>query len=87
MSKIAEVRKAVIKFLKESIGSNDITVIKLEKADDAWHAVAEVYEDDSFLKSMNMPPKKSRAFYAVQLDDELEVTAFERKNGNDSSEE
>jgi len=39
-----------------------------------------VYEDDSFLKSMNMPPKQSRVFYSVKLDDNLEVQSYERKS-------
>ena len=85
MSKIIEAKKAVLDFLKENINSHEITIIKLEKVNDLWNAVAEVYEDDSFLKSMNLPPKKARAFYAVHLDAELEITAFERiSSGNDS---
>jgi hypothetical protein len=84
MNEIIKAKKAVINFLKESVDSNDITVIKLEKADNCWNSVAEVYIDDSFLKSMNMPPKKTRVFYSVQLDAELEVTAFERMGSNES---
>ena len=84
MSEIVKAKKTVINFLKESADSNDVTVIKLEKVKDSWNAVAEVYIDDSFLKSMNMPPKKTRVFYSVQLDTELEVIAFERMDGNDS---
>ncbi|MGV8091945.1 MAG: gas vesicle protein GvpO [Mangrovibacterium sp.] len=78
MSKITEARKAVIEFLSETIRCDDITVIKLEKTNDVWYAMAEVYEDDSFLKSMNLPPKKNRVFYSVQLDSDLEVIAYER---------
>jgi hypothetical protein len=50
--------------------------------------VAELYEDDSFLKSMDLPPKKVRLFYLVKMDDNLEITSFERLNafdGMDSS--
>ncbi len=83
MSKIIEAKKAVLDFLKESVNSHEITIIKLEKVADSWNAVAEVYEDDSFLKSMNLPPKKTRLFYAVQVDSELEVTGFERVDGID----
>jgi hypothetical protein len=84
MNEITKARNTIIDFLKESVDAADITVIKLEKASDCWQAVAEVYVDDSFLKSMNMPPKKTRVFYSVQLDPEMEVTAFERMDGNDS---
>ena len=75
-----EVKNTVVQFLKENINCYDLTVIKIEKANEIWKAVAEVYEDDSFLKSMNLPPKKVRLFYLVKMDDTLEVTSFERLN-------
>jgi len=78
MSKIIDVRSAVINFLKENIQTYEITVIKLDKVGDNWESVAEVYEDDSFLKSMNLPPKRARVFYSVKIDDQLDVIAFER---------
>ena len=90
MSKIIEIKKTVVGFLKENISCYDVTVIKIEKSNEIWKAVAEVYEDDSFLKSMNMPPKQVRLFYLVQIDDNLEITSFERLNsfqGVDSANE
>jgi hypothetical protein len=78
MSKIIEVKTAVAKFLQENIHCHDITVIKLEKVNDNWEAIVEVYEDDSFLKSMNLPPKQTRLFYSVKIDEHKEVIAFER---------
>ena len=90
MSNIIDVKKTVVKFLKENINCYDVTVIKIEKSNEIWKTVAEVYEDDSFLKSMNMPPKQVRLFYSVQIDDKLEITAFERLNsfqGMDSADE
>ena len=80
MSKIIEVKKTVVMFLKENISCYDVTVVKIEKVNETWNAVAEVYEDDSFLKSMNMPPKQVRLFYSVRMDENLEVTSFERLN-------
>ena len=88
MSNIIEVKKSVVNFLKENINCYDVTVIKIEKVQDSWNAIAEVYEDDSFLKSMNLPPKQVRLFYAVKMDEKLDITAFERLNsfeGTDSS--
>ena len=90
MSNIIEVKKTVIKFLKENIKCYDVTVIKIEKVLENWNAIAEVYEDDSFLKSMNLPPKKIRLFYLVKMDDNLEITSFERLNsfeGMDSADQ
>ena len=86
MSNIIEVKKSVVKFLKENINSEDVTVIKITKAKEIWCSVAEVYEDDSFLKSMNLPPKKVRLFYSVKLDEKLEIISFERYNTLDEIE-
>ena len=80
MSKIIEIKKKVIKFLKENITCYDVTVIKIEKINEIWKIVAEVYEDDSFLKSMKLPPKQVRLFYSVKIDENLEITSFERLN-------
>ena len=80
MSNIIDVKKTVVKFLKENISCYDITVIKIETVKETWGAVAEVYEDDSFLKSMNLPPKQVRLFYSIKMDDNLEITSFERLN-------
>jgi hypothetical protein len=78
MSKIIDIKTAVLKFLKSNIRSHEITIIKLDKVDENWEAIAEVYEDDSFLKSMNLPPKNTRLFYSVKMDEEKEVISFER---------
>ncbi|MEI6692575.1 MAG: hypothetical protein WCL43_07600 [Chlorobium sp.] len=86
MSKIMDVRNAVVAFLKANIKTTEITVIKVEKVQEIWKTVAEVYEDDSFLKSMNLPPKKVRLFYSVVLDAELEIISFTRLTSYDDSE-
>lgn len=78
MSKIIEIKKLVLDFLKKNIQGHEMTVVKLDKVVDSWEAIAEVYEDDSFLKSMNLPPKKKRVFYTVKVDAEDEVVAYER---------
>ena len=85
MSNIIDVKKAVVKFLKENIKCYDVTVIKIEKVLENWNAIAEVYEDDSFLKSMNLPPKQIRLFYSVKMDENLEITSFERLNSFEGS--
>ncbi|MCF8347576.1 MAG: hypothetical protein K9G61_02065 [Bacteroidales bacterium] len=80
MGNIIEVKKIVVSFLKENIKCYDVTVVKIEKVKDVWRSVAEVYEDDSFLKSMNLPPKQVRLFYMIKMDENLEIIAFERLN-------
>jgi len=80
MSNIINVKKEAAKFLQENIKCYDVTVIKIEKVKEIWNCIAEVYEDDSFLKSMDLPPKKVRLFYSVKMDEKLEILSFERLN-------
>ena len=80
MGNIIDVKKTVVGFLKENLNCYDVTVIKIEKVQDNWNSIAEVYEDDSFLKSMNLPPKQIRLYYMVKMDDKLDITSFERLN-------
>ena len=90
MTKVSLFSKPCNAFLKESITCYDVTVIKIEKTKEIWNSVAEVYEDDSFLKSMNMPPKQVRLFYSVKMNENLEITSFERLHsfeGTDSTSE
>lgn len=78
MSTIIDIKKEIVKFLKENINCDDVTVIKIQKVKGIWNTLAEVYENDSFLKSMNLPPKQVRLFYSVKIDDNHKITAFER---------
>ena len=90
MSTIIDVKKTVVNFLKENINCYDVTVIKIQKANEIWSTVAEVFEDDSFLKSLSMPPKQVRLFYSVKLDEKLDITSFERLSsftGSDSEDQ
>ena len=80
MSTIINVKKAVTKFLKENIKCYEATIIKIEKVNEMWRTIAEVYEDDSFLKSMSLPPKQVRLFYSVKMDEKLDIISFERLN-------
>jgi hypothetical protein len=85
MGKIVDVKKKVVEFLRENIQCYELTVIKIEKNGELWNSIAEVYEDDSFLKSMNLPPKKVRLFYLVRMDDTLEIISYERLNNFEGS--
>ena len=87
MSNIIDVKKTVVKFLKENIICSDVTVIKIEKTGEIWKTVAEVYENDSFLKSMNLPPKQVRQFYSLKMNEKLEINSFERLKSFEGSDE
>ena len=87
MSKIIDIKNLVIQFLKENVNCHEVTVIKLDKIDESWDAIAEVYEDDSFLKSMNLPPKQVRQFYSLKMNEKLEINSFERLKSFEGSDE
>lgn len=79
MANIEDTRKAVIDFLKKVLGVNDVKVIKATKVGDVWEAEAEVFEENSFIKSLGLPTRvQDRNVYAVKLDDGLEVQSYER---------
>ena len=87
MANIEDVRKAVVEFLKKTIGVKDVKVIKAAKAGDGWETEAEVYEESSFIKSLGLPTRvQDRNVYTVRLDDNLEVQSYERKSQNQSQE-
>ncbi|MFZ4591629.1 MAG: hypothetical protein ACOYN6_11570 [Ignavibacteria bacterium] len=78
MSNLFDVKKATTEFLTGMIKCTDITVLKMEKVSGIWNVISEVYEDDSFMKSMKLPVKKVRLFYSVKLDESLEAVSYER---------
>lgn len=79
MANIEDTRKAVIDFLKKVLGVNDVKVIKATKVGDGWEAEAEVFEENSFIKSLGLPTRvQDRNVYTVKLDDGLEVQSYER---------
>ncbi len=80
MSSIVEIKKIVIKFVKETTPSQDEAVVRLEKKADEWHAVVEAFEDDAFLKAMGYPPKKNRVFYTVIVGKDHEIVSYKRMN-------
>jgi len=80
MANIEDVRKAVVEFLKKTIGVKDVKVIKAAKVGDGWETEAEVYEESSFIKSLGLPTRvQDRNIYEVKLNDSLEVESYERK--------
>ena len=80
MANIGEAGQAIVEFLKNTLHIQEVKVIKATKVDDGWEAEAEVYEENSFLKSVGLPTKvQDRNLYAVKLSDSLEVESYERQ--------
>ena len=80
MTGIEEAKGIVIEFLQRALDVKDVKVIGATKVDNQWNIEAEVYEENSFLKSLGLPTKvQDRNIYEVRLNDVLEVESYERQ--------
>jgi len=80
MTGIQEAKNMVIEFLQKALEVTNVKVIGAVKVDNEWHIEAEVYEENSFLKSLGLPTKvQDRNIYVVKLSDNLQVESYERQ--------
>jgi len=80
MTGIEEAKSIVVEFLQKVLDVKDVKVIGATKVDNQWHIEAEVYEENSFLKSLGLPTRvQDRNIYEVRLNDNLEVESYERQ--------
>ena len=80
MTGIEEAKDTVVEFLQKALDVKDIKVIGATKVDNQWHIEAEVYEENSFLKSLGLPTRvQDRNIYEIKLNDNLEVESYERQ--------
>jgi uncharacterized pyridoxamine 5'-phosphate oxidase family protein len=80
MTSIEEAKNTVLEFLQKALDAKDVKVIGAIKVDNQWHIEAEVYEENSFLKSLGLPTRvQDRNIYEVRLNDNLEVESYERQ--------
>jgi hypothetical protein len=80
MSNIAGAAKMVSTFLKKTLTVKDVKVIMATKVTEGWETKAEVYEENSFIKSLGCSSKvPDKNYYAVKLNDDLEVESYERE--------
>ena len=80
MTGIQEAKNMVVEFLQKALEVTNVKVIGAMKVDNEWHIEAEVYEENSFLKSLGLPTKvQDRNIYVVKLSDSLEVESYERQ--------
>ena len=76
---IVGVRQRVTSFLGEALMVESIKIVKALKTENGWEALAEVYEDSAFIKELGLQARvKDRNLYEVKLDENLDITAFER---------
>jgi hypothetical protein len=80
MTGIEEAKDAAMEFLQRAVNTQDVKVIGATKVDNQWHVEAEVYEENSFLKSLGLPTRvQDRNIYEIRLNDSLEVESYERQ--------
>ena len=80
MTNIDEVREAAAEFLKRALNVKEVRVIGAAKVNSQWDIEIEVYEENSFLKSLGLPTRvQDRNIYTVRLNDNLEVESYERQ--------
>jgi len=80
MTGIEEAKSIVVEFLQKALDVKGVKVIGATKVDNEWHIEAEVYEENSFLKSLGLPTRvQDRNNYMVKLNDSLEVESYERQ--------
>jgi len=80
MANIDEVREAAAEFLKRALNVKEVRVIGAAKVNSQWDIEIEVYEENSFLKSLGLPTKvQDRNIYTVKVNDSLEVESYERQ--------
>jgi len=80
MTGIQEAKNMVVEFLQKALEVTNVKVIGATKVDNEWHIEAEVYEENSFLKSLGLPTRvQDRNNYMVKLNDSLEVESYERQ--------
>ena len=79
MTSIEDARSKAIEFLQKSLGVTDVKVVGVTKIGEGWDVEAEVYEENSFLKSLGLPSRiQDRNSYTVKLNDGLVVESYER---------
>jgi hypothetical protein len=80
MTGIEDAKNTATEFLKRALGVQDVKVIGATKVDNEWHLEAEVYEENSFLKTLGLPTRvQDRNIYDVKLSDDLEIESYERQ--------
>jgi|GEM_PF-2116960 len=66
-------------FLQKILKVKDVKIIRVAKAGSCWEIEAEVYEENSFVKSLGLSTKmQDRNYYSVTLDENLEAQSYER---------
>jgi len=80
MNGIEKAKDAVVEFLQKALNAKDVKIIGATKVDNEWRVEAEVYEENSFLRSLGLPTRvQDRNNYMVKLNDNLEVESYERQ--------
>jgi len=84
IEKAAETMK---EFLEKNIGSS-AKMITIEKKENGWTGIAEVFEESSFIKSLGLSTNVTdRNYYEIVLTKDFEVVSYRQKRDFSDEEE
>jgi len=76
---LSDIRKKAVEFIEEFLQPLSTRIIKLEKIDDQWNLLAEVYEESAFIKQLGLKTEvKDRNVYRIMIGPDLEIAEFEK---------
>lgn len=76
---LSDIRKKAVEFIEEFLQPLSTRIIKLEKIDEQWHLLAEVYEESAFIKQLGLKTEvKDRNVYRIMIGPDLEIAEFEK---------
>lgn len=85
--RIEEVGEEASAFLQKMLKVKNVKITKVSKAGSIWEVEAEVYEENSFIKTLGLATKmQDRNYYNVTLDENLEVQSYSRGGNSEAKE-
>lgn len=85
---IAKVRNKVKSFLKETIETDEVRVVRIDKTDTGWIAEADVAAKNQYLASIKPEYHVfEKEHYVVKVSGDYEVASYRRVNANEDVQE
>lgn len=80
MATIEETGVKAVEFVKKTLHLADARVVRAARGESGWEVEVEVFEESAFIKALGLPTRvRDRNVYVVNLDDQLNIQAYERK--------
>lgn len=81
--KVQEVIDRLSQFAKQNLG-RDPKVINVRNTAEGWRGIVQVYEENSFIKSLGLETnQQERKRYEIRMDENLEIVSFGEEEEED----